>query len=149
MPYQKGDICPTCGTPVVKAWVNIGFGSYFQRFLCPSCREIFDVEYVCKSCHKKIKTKATAGYTPYGGICQKCLLKRETKKTVNVKKIPSWRLNMDDASEDEILSRPASDFGMKPKSYGQWQEYYKSPHEVSKQKEFEENKKKMARELLG
>lgn len=147
--YNKKDCCSICGTIVVEAYTNIGYGSFCKRYLCPKCNELKKIKTECQSCKKSIKYLANGHYEKK--LCHHCQQNqnKNLKHQVSITKIPSWRLKMDDATPDEVTTLPSQAFGMPTKSLNQWNEYYEQPHEVQKQKEYQKEKENLTKELLG
>lgn len=69
-------------------------------------------------------------------------------KVFGSKNIPSWRLDLDEATPEQILERSSGDFNVPYKSHGEWQEFYNQPHELEKQREAERQRNEEANETL-
>lgn len=110
----------------------------------------------CKRCNKKqsiiCSTKFSQDFCPNcHDIAMKKLLAAMMPNRSRVpgsKKIPSWRLDLDDATPEAILNRSQGDFKMPSMSKAKWEEFYSQPHELAKQREAEKQRREESRELL-
>jgi hypothetical protein len=112
----------------------------------------------CKKCKKKITILCSNGqFSKFSEMfCPGCVDRRTeayiaaAPKSVGfaTKNIPSWRLDMEGATPEDILTRSEGDFKVPYKSHQEWQEYYQSPHELKRQREFEKNQRQESDQLL-
>jgi len=114
----------------------------------------------CKKCKKKRTILCSSGqFSKFSqGFCPGCVDRRTREyikanahlgsKSPAMKNIPSWRLDMEGATPEDILMRSEGDFNIPYKSHQEWQEYYQSPHELKRQREFEREQKKESDQLL-
>lgn len=141
-------ICPKCKR---KTYIQLERKNAFQRgWGCLKCGTAVLIKTVCSVCNRKLDIYIQ----PYVEldhkvICEKCLTNLgESYPFLWARKIPTWRLNLDDASPGEIISKPLSEFGTPYMSEQKWKEFYNQPHEVEKLKQFYKEREKMKKEAI-
>lgn len=114
----------------------------------------------CKKCNKKrtILCSSGQGLKFSQEFCPGCV-DRRTKayikanahlkgKAAGMKNIPSWRLDMEGATPEDILNRSPGDFNLPYKSHQEWLEYYSQPHELKRQQEFQKQQREESEQVL-
>ncbi|RMD72229.1 MAG: hypothetical protein D6822_01685 [Cyanobacteria bacterium J149] len=122
---------------MVSGWVKKGLGTKVLKTVCPVCYNLEHRKFVCKKCGAKNDYWTQEDLFPYR--CKNC---RDTGKpyipsSFIVKRIgiPSWRLDLDDASPADIITKPLEEFGVPLMSESRWKEFYSQEHELKKQRQ--------------
>ena len=116
--------------------------------LCPKCYSLINVKFICSKC--QWENNLWLNKKDLLIRCERCLgTGVRGVPFISNRNIPNWRLNIDDTKPGEILKTSAEAFGMKPKSAEDWKAFYESEHEQEKLREFNEEKKKFTKEILG
>lgn len=126
-----------------------------RGFGCLACGTAVEYKHTCENPKCKKEYSAYFQSEPFEclslHLCEACVLKELSDNSVslNLKKIPSWRLNMDDASSDEVMKKGGSGFGMPRMSSEKWQDHYAQDFEKKKLSEFKKQQEKEAKETLS
>lgn len=132
--FERGKGCVHCGTAVP------------HEISCETCKSLF-ITYLQNG---KSLDGLTGKYHFLCDICLETYLKKQKlkyKKGISVGKIPGWRLNMEDLSPDEVLTKSGTELGMPAMSNQKWQEYYSSDHETKRAKEFQTQQQALKAEI--
>lgn len=122
-----------------------------RGFGCLSCGTAQEIIFQCKNpkCQKQF-----ARYyqdEPFDSLashlCDECFMKEIKDSTISLsfKKIPTWRLNIDDASSEELMKKGGTSFGMPRMSSQKWTEFYEQEHEKKKVEQFNKQQSEEAK----
>ena len=129
-----------------------GLSTTQTKMMCPKCDKLRHYKFTCKKCNSKNNYWASSDSLDYK--CVKCKdtgsVTQMKDKGIGTKKIPSWRLNVDDASPEEVLTAKSDTFGMPLQSEEQWKKHYdEAPYEQTKKKQLREEKRELEKEVYG
>ena len=132
---------------LVPVIVSSGDGNHLLKNMCIVCNNLTKVKYKCPYCGKVNEYWDIKGNEKWCRYCHNSgrVIKKGSPRT---KKIPSWRLMIDDRPSDEVLKGSPDDYGMPSMTSQEWKEYYSQDFEVEKQKQFESQRKKEQKEIL-
>lgn len=139
-------ICPKCKK---RTYVAVERNSFYETgWGCLNCKTAVIVKQKCSVCNKAFDIYVRVGVKLNKFICKKCITKLNNSPVIFSKKIPTWRLNLDDATPYEIITKPLSTFGTPYMSEQKWKEFYSQPHEIAKQRKTQQAIKEMKKESI-
>lgn len=140
--------------PVEKVFATkkISEGNWKSKDYCPICEGLEHLVFECELCGSKNDYWQSKNAYPYR--CHSC---RDTGEKPDMRgvrfkaqKIPGWRLNIDDATPEQVLSAKSDTFGMPTMTHQEWMNYYQNTdYEQNKQRDWKKKHEEEAKETLS